>query len=64
MVVQSQVDANQWNGGGGYYGYGQGYEAYGYAPPAQNPNLYYGGYPGYGNYAQNQQQQQPRQVGY
>lgn len=70
---QSQVDPNQWNGssggagaaaaaGAGYYGgYGQGYGAYGYAPPAQDPNLYYGGYPGYGNYPQNQQQQQPQQ---
>ncbi|KAK1364783.1 polyadenylate-binding protein RBP45-like [Heracleum sosnowskyi] len=57
---QPQVDPNQWNGGGaaaGYYGYGQGYETYGYAPPSQGPNLSYGGYPGYGNYPQNQQQQ-------
>uniref|UniRef100_A0A5B7AQQ6 RRM domain-containing protein n=1 Tax=Davidia involucrata TaxID=16924 RepID=A0A5B7AQQ6_DAVIN len=52
---QTQVDPNQWNGG--YYGYAPGYETYGYAPAAQDPNLYYGGYPGYGNYAQQQQQQ-------
>ncbi|XP_077220022.1 polyadenylate-binding protein RBP45-like isoform X2 [Tasmannia lanceolata] len=54
---QPQPDPNQWNGGG-YYGYGQGYEAYGYAPPAppQDPNMYsYGTYPGYGNYQQPQQ---------
>uniref|UniRef100_A0A5B7AT71 Putative polyadenylate-binding protein RBP45 n=1 Tax=Davidia involucrata TaxID=16924 RepID=A0A5B7AT71_DAVIN len=54
-VVEPQVDPNQWNGG--YYGYAPGYETYGYAPAAQDPNLYYGGYPGYGNYAQQQQQQ-------
>ncbi|KAK6946887.1 RNA recognition motif domain, partial [Dillenia turbinata] len=53
---QAQPDQTQWNGGsGGYYGYAQGYEAYGYAPPAQDPNMYYGGYPGYGNYQQPQQ---------
>lgn len=59
---QPQADQNQWNGGG-YYGYNQGYE-YGYAaPPPQDPNMYYGGYPaaGYGNYQQPPQQQQ---VGY
>ncbi|XP_010276064.1 PREDICTED: polyadenylate-binding protein RBP45 isoform X1 [Nelumbo nucifera] len=51
--VQPQPDPNQWNGG--YYGYGQGYEAYGYAPPPQDPNMYaYGAYPGYGNYQQQQ----------
>ncbi|XP_051125045.1 polyadenylate-binding protein RBP45 isoform X2 [Andrographis paniculata] len=53
-----QVDPNQWNGGG-YYGYGPGYETYGYAPAAQDPSLYYaGGYPGYGNYPPPPQQQQ------
>lgn len=52
--VQSQQDQNQWSGG--YYGYRQGYESYGYAPPPQDPNMYYAGYP-YGNY----QQQQPQQ---
>lgn len=54
--VQPQQDANQWNNA--YYGYGgQGYESYGYAQPAQDPNMYaYGTYPGYGNY-----QQQPQQ---
>ncbi|XP_019252068.1 PREDICTED: polyadenylate-binding protein RBP45-like [Nicotiana attenuata] len=52
---QPQVDPNQY---GGYYGYTPGYEAYGYAPPAQDPNMYYAGYAGYGNYAQPPQQQQ------
>jgi len=59
-----QPDQAQWNGGGsgaGYYGYAQGYEAYGYAPPAQDPNVYYGGYPGYGNYQQPGAYQQPQQ---
>ncbi|GFZ07428.1 RNA-binding (RRM/RBD/RNP motifs) family protein [Actinidia rufa] len=51
---QTQSDQTQWNGG--YYGYApQGYESYGYAPPPQDPNMYYGGYPGYGNYQQPQQ---------
>ncbi|KAK9268411.1 hypothetical protein L1049_000161 [Liquidambar formosana] len=50
---QTQADQTQWNGG--YYGYAQGYEAYGYAPPPQDPNMYYAGYPGYGNYQQPQQ---------
>ncbi|KAK4420762.1 Polyadenylate-binding protein RBP45 [Sesamum alatum] len=50
-----QSDQNQW-GGGAYYGYTQGYESYGgYAPPPQDPNMYYGGYPGYANYQQPQQ---------
>ncbi|KAJ8545659.1 hypothetical protein K7X08_018242 [Anisodus acutangulus] len=48
---QPQADPNQY---GGYYGY----NGYGYAPPAQDPNQYYAGYAGYGNYAQPQQQQQ------
>ncbi|XP_043691742.1 polyadenylate-binding protein RBP45-like isoform X1 [Telopea speciosissima] len=53
-VVQPQPDQNQWNGGG-YYGYAQGYESYGYAPAPQDPNMYsYGAYPGYGNYQQQQ----------
>ncbi|XP_010433418.1 PREDICTED: polyadenylate-binding protein RBP45C [Camelina sativa] len=62
---QTQTDQGQYGGGGGgYYGYPpQGYEAYGYAPPPQDPNAYYGGYAGggYGNYQQPggyQQQQQ------
>ncbi|KAK4355253.1 hypothetical protein RND71_024224 [Anisodus tanguticus] len=57
-----QSDQTQWGAGagagagaGGYYGYTQGYEAYGYAPPAQDPNMYYGNYPGYTNYQQPQQ---------
>ncbi|XP_073101023.1 RNA-binding protein L [Elaeis guineensis] len=50
---QPQPDPNQWNGS--YYGYGQGYEAYSYAQPPQDPNMYaYGTYPGYGNYQQQQ----------
>ncbi|XP_022753140.1 polyadenylate-binding protein RBP45C-like isoform X1 [Durio zibethinus] len=56
---QAQPDQAQWNGG--YYGYAQGYEAYGYAPPPQDPNMYYGGYPGYGNYQQPGAYQQPQQ---
>ncbi|GKA69364.1 polyadenylate-binding protein RBP45, partial [Tanacetum coccineum] len=44
----------------GYYGYGQGYETYGYAPVAQDPAMYFGGYPGYGGYLQVQQQPQPQ----
>ncbi|GFS29891.1 RNA-binding (RRM/RBD/RNP motifs) family protein [Actinidia rufa] len=56
---QAQVDPNQWNSG--YYGYAQGYETYGYAAAAQDPNLYYGSYPGYGNYQQPPQQQQQQQ---
>ncbi|KAL7213503.1 hypothetical protein ACSBR2_016100 [Camellia fascicularis] len=52
---QSQPDPNQWNGG--YYGYTPGYETYGYAAAAQDPNLYYRNYPGYGNYQQPPQQQ-------
>ncbi|XWS09805.1 hypothetical protein CRYUN_Cryun39dG0020800 [Craigia yunnanensis] len=55
---QAQPDQAQWNGG--YYGYAQGYEAYGYAHP-QDPNMYYGGYPGYGNYQQPGAYQQPQQ---
>ncbi|KAL9232330.1 hypothetical protein vseg_007454 [Gypsophila vaccaria] len=50
---QTQPGQAQWNGGA-YYGYGQGYDAYGYAPP-QDPNMYYGNYAGYGNYQQTQQ---------
>ncbi|CAH9083557.1 unnamed protein product [Cuscuta europaea] len=56
-----QAGQTQWGGagsggaGGAYYGYAQGYDAYGYAPPAQDPNMYYGGYPGYANYQQPQQ---------
>lgn len=57
IVYQPQQDPSQWNGS--YYGYNQGYNAYGYA--AQDPNTYtYTGYPGYTNYQQ--QQQQPPQV--
>ncbi|KAL3522018.1 hypothetical protein ACH5RR_014852 [Cinchona calisaya] len=57
---QPQADATQWNSG--YYGYASGYETYGYAPAAQDPNMYYAGYPGYGNYpAQSQQQPQMMQ---
>ncbi|KAG9159598.1 hypothetical protein Leryth_013581 [Lithospermum erythrorhizon] len=49
-----QSEQPQWNQG--YQGYPQaGYEAYGYAPQPQDPNMYYGGYPGYTNYQQPQQ---------
>uniref|UniRef100_A0A7N2M7P1 RRM domain-containing protein n=2 Tax=Quercus TaxID=3511 RepID=A0A7N2M7P1_QUELO len=57
---QTQPDQAQWNGAA-YYGYPQGYDAYTYAPPAQDPNIYYGGYPGYGNYQQPGAYQQPQQ---
>ncbi|KAL9261673.1 Polyadenylate-binding protein RBP47B'-like protein [Drosera capensis] len=43
-----QVDPSQWSNA--YYGYGAGYDAYGYAA-AQDPSLYaYGTYAGYGQY--------------
>ncbi|XP_062169323.1 polyadenylate-binding protein RBP45C [Alnus glutinosa] len=59
---QTQPDQTQWNGAAGaYYGYPQGYDAYTYAPPTQDPNMYYGGYPGYGNYQQPGAYQQPQQ---
>ena len=60
----TQPDQAQY-GGGGYYGYPpQGYEGYGYAPPPQDLNAYYGGYPGagYGNYQQPGSYQQNQQV--
>ncbi|GAB2229297.1 hypothetical protein Droror1_Dr00023435 [Drosera rotundifolia] len=45
-----QVDPSQWSNA--YYGYGAGYDAYGYAA-AQDPSLYaYGAYAGYGQYPQ------------
>lgn len=44
----AQADPNQWSG---YYGYGQGYDAYAYGA-TQDPSLYaYGGY-GYPQYPQ------------
>eukprot|EP00249_Psilotum_nudum_P022940 c28699_g1_i3 orf=948-2228(-) len=46
---QSQPDPNQWNPA--YYGYGQGYEAYAYAPQDAGAFIY-GGYPAYANYPQ------------
>jgi len=57
-----QQDSNQWAGATtGYYGYGQGYEAYGY-PQSQDPNMYgYGAYAGYQNYQQQPVPQQPQQ---
>ncbi|XP_050368243.1 polyadenylate-binding protein RBP45C-like [Argentina anserina] len=61
---QNQPEQTQWNGAGGagFYQYPQGYDAYTYAPPAQDPNLYYGGYAGYGNYQQpGAAYQQPQQ---
>uniref|UniRef100_A0A803R3L7 RRM domain-containing protein n=2 Tax=Cannabis sativa TaxID=3483 RepID=A0A803R3L7_CANSA len=58
--TSKQQDQTQWNG---YYGYPQGYDAYTYAPPAQDPSMYYGGYAaaGYGNYQQPGAYQQPQQ---
>ena len=51
---QGQPSQAQWNGG--YYGYPQGYDAYGYAAAPQDPNMYYANYAaGYGNYQQTQQ---------
>jgi len=61
---QPQQDSNQWAGANaGYYGYGQGYEAYGY-PQSQDPNAYgygAGAYAGYPNYQQQPVAQQPQQ---
>ncbi|KAL8259331.1 hypothetical protein R6Q59_027284 [Mikania micrantha] len=57
---QPQMEQSQYNGGG-YYGYGQGYETYGYGHVAQDPaTMYYGGYAGYGGYPQ-VPQPQPQQ---
>lgn len=55
FTIQPQQDQNQWNGSN-YYGYPQGYDTYGYAPPpAQDPNMYgYSAYQGYGGYQQQQ----------
>uniref|UniRef100_A0A803QV90 Uncharacterized protein n=1 Tax=Cannabis sativa TaxID=3483 RepID=A0A803QV90_CANSA len=36
---QTQQDQTQWNG---YYWISTGYDAYTYAPPAQDPSMYYG----------------------
>ena len=61
---QPQQDSNQWAGANaGYYGYRQGYEAYGY-PQSQDPNAYgygAGAYAGYPNYQQQPVAQQPQQ---
>lgn len=51
---QAQPGQAQWNGGA-YYGYAQGYDAYGYAAAPQDPNMYYANYAGYANYQQPQQ---------
>ncbi|XP_038689375.1 polyadenylate-binding protein RBP45C-like isoform X2 [Tripterygium wilfordii] len=59
--LNKQPDQSQYGGGGGYYGYAQGYDAYGYAPPPQDPSMYYSGYPGYGNYQQPGAYQQSQQ---
>lgn len=50
---QAQPGQAQWNGA--YYGYAQGYDAYGYAAAPQDPNMYYANYAGYANYQQPQQ---------
>lgn len=48
-VWAQQADPNQW---AGYYGYGQGYDAYAYGA-SQDPSFYaYGAYAGYGQYPQ------------
>eukprot|EP00252_Welwitschia_mirabilis_P000768 TRINITY_DN10736_c0_g1_i1.p1 TRINITY_DN10736_c0_g1~~TRINITY_DN10736_c0_g1_i1.p1 ORF type:complete len:423 (-),score=86.34 TRINITY_DN10736_c0_g1_i1:366-1634(-) len=48
--VQPQLDSSQWNG---YYGYGQGYDAYAYSVQPQDPSMYtYGSYAAYGAYQQ------------
>jgi hypothetical protein len=64
LYFQPQQDSNQWAGANaGYYGYGQGYEAYGY-PQSQDPNAYgygAGAYAGYPNYQQQPVAQQPQQ---
>ncbi|KAK3150090.1 hypothetical protein QOZ80_3AG0227820 [Eleusine coracana subsp. coracana] len=58
---QPQQEQNQWSGG--YYGYPQGYDPYGYARPPQDPAMYgyYAAYPGYGNYQKQPPQQPPQQ---
>ncbi|GMP33809.1 hypothetical protein CsSME_00006966 [Camellia sinensis var. sinensis] len=44
-VWSQQADPSQWSST--YYGYGQGYDAYGYGT-THDPSLYaYGAYPGY-----------------
>ncbi|XP_022635342.1 polyadenylate-binding protein RBP47B' isoform X2 [Vigna radiata var. radiata] len=53
-LAARQMDPSQWNA---YYGYGQGYEAYGYGA-AQDPSSYtYGAYGAYGGYQQYPSQQ-------
>ncbi|XP_010546929.1 PREDICTED: polyadenylate-binding protein RBP45B [Tarenaya hassleriana] len=54
---QATGGVSQWYYGGS--GYGQGQEYYGYS--AQDPNMYYGGYPGYQQQPGQQQGQQPGQ---
>ncbi|CAL5408476.1 unnamed protein product [Camellia sinensis] len=49
-VWSQQADPSQWSST--YYGYGQGYDAYGYGT-THDPSLYaYGAYPGYVQYPQ------------
>ncbi|KAI7992103.1 Ribonuclease S-4 [Camellia lanceoleosa] len=49
-VWSQQADPSQWSST--YYGYGQGYDAYGYGT-THDPSLYaYGAYPGYAEYPQ------------
>ncbi|CAL5386617.1 unnamed protein product [Camellia sinensis] len=49
-VWSQQADPSQWSST--YYGYGQGYDAYGYGT-THDPSLYaYGAYPGYAQYPQ------------
>lgn len=60
--VNSHLQADPSQFSSGYYGYTPGYETYGYAPPPQDPNMYYAGYPGYGSYQPQQQMMQQPQV--
>ncbi|KAI7990902.1 Polyadenylate-binding protein RBP47B', partial [Camellia lanceoleosa] len=49
-VWSQQANPSQWSST--YYGYGQGYDAYGYGT-THDPSLYaYGAYPGYAQYPQ------------
>lgn len=54
---QPQADTSQWNNNAYYGAYPQGYGNYAYGAAAQDPNMYYGGYPAYANYQQAPPQQ-------
>lgn len=55
---QAQPDPNQWNAS--YYGYGQGYDNYGYAANPQDTGSY--GYVAYGGYGNEPQQMEAQAV--